>query len=662
MRASWFAVNAALGVALLRLWNILLLKEHLERPIVVGLWLAGVFVFFLFAREVAIGTSPLRRSRLQRAYAAVRGGPELSLVVLLLLLVFVFHWGFQRAASDGREYFVQVRSLAIDFDLDLANENARFGVRGTAGNYPFGTPLLWTPFFLLAHGWLTLLNLFGGEYPTNGFFNPYQRAAGLGSLLYGFAALVLIYRLLCAHFSRRLAASAAILVTVGTFIVWYLVVDNSMSHGASMFAATLFLYTWHQRRDDSVTRWALLGATAGLMSLVRWQNVLFVIIPALEEMGAWTRRLASRGDGASSALEPAWLQRAAARYAAFGATFLLVFAPQFVAWKAIRGSWFAPPAGAHGTEWTSPQIGGVLFSPDRGLFSWTPLLLLAVFGLLAFARRQPRIAALLSAALVLQVYINATVAWSGHGFGARRFSNCALIFAIGLAALLRWMQRRPSVAPALLVGGLTAVNLFFMTGMFAGDVPATGTVRFREMVGAGTRRLGNPFALPMSALTALRFDADMGFYERIGAQTFNNLRIDVGGVNDERFLLRGFSAPESAGTTTFRWSLGPESRFVVPLKESSDYVLGFRATPFADAGGDPQVVTIWVNDELVERVAVTRASRDYRVSIGARLVRPGFNHFRLVYAWTRSPATGGASRDTRELAVQFESISLRRAG
>ena len=84
----------------------------------------------------------------------------------------------------------------------------------------------------------------------------------------------------------------------------------------------------------------------------------------------------------------------------------------------------------------------------------------------------------------------------------------------------------------------------------------------------GTRRIGNPFALPMSALTALRFDADLGFYERIGAQTFNNLTIDVGGANDERFLMRGFSGAEANGTTTFRWSSGPESTLIVPVREN----------------------------------------------------------------------------------------------
>ena len=664
MRVSWLAVNTALAGVILRLWHLLLFKQHLDRPAIVAVWLGAAFVLFLVAREMALGTPPDDRGRLHRWYAAVRGVPELSLVILLLVLVFLFHWGFQRAASDGREYFVQVRSLVIDLDLDLSNENAAFGVRGTAGNYPFGTPLLWVPFFLAAHGWLWLINLAGSAHPLNGFFNPYQRAAGLGSLLYGFAALVLIYGVLLKYFSRRLAAASVIALTCGSFIVWYLVVDNSMSHGASMFSVTLFIYVWLQGRDtESVRRWALLGATAGLMSMVRWQNVLFVALLAVPELLSMARRLvatraAKRRPVPSAPTLPALVRR----YSAFAGSFLIVFSPQLVAWRAIRGAWFAPPTAAHGTQFWSPPIGDVLFSPDRGLFSWTPLLLLSALGLLAFARRQPRLAGLFFLGLALQVYINATVDWSGHGFGARRFSNCAVIFAVGVAALLHWMRRRPALGPALLTATLVALNILFMTGMFAGDVPPTGTVRFEQMVAAGTRRLGNPFALPMSALTALRFDADMGFYERIGAQTFNNLRIDVGGANDQRFLLRGFSGSERAGNASFRWSEGPESTLVVPLKEAADYVLEFRAAGFAQPELGIQVVALWVNNELAERVGVRAAPDDYRVSIPAELLRSGFNEIRFEYAWTTSPAASGASGDNRELAVRFETIAFTRVG
>ena len=46
MRASWIAVHAALAIVVLRVWNILLLKEYLDRPVVVAAWLAGGFVLF----------------------------------------------------------------------------------------------------------------------------------------------------------------------------------------------------------------------------------------------------------------------------------------------------------------------------------------------------------------------------------------------------------------------------------------------------------------------------------------------------------------------------------------------------------------------------------------------------------------------------------------
>ena len=681
MRASWIAVHAALAIVALRVWNMLLLKEHLDRPVVVAAWLGGGFALFLAARGIARLTPEPQRGRLQRGYAAIEG-PELSLVALLFVLLFLFHWGFARAASDGREYFIQVRSLIIDGDLDLSNENAAFGVRGTAGNFAFGAPLLWAPFFILAHLWLGLLNLLGGDYPRNGFFNPYQRAVGLGSLVYGYAALVMIYRLLSQYFSRRLSAASTIAITGGSFIVWYLVADNSMSHGASMFAVTLFIYMWHQTRGDrSVKRWALLGAAAGLMSMVRWQNLLFVVFPAVEEVGYLIAR--ARGAGASiagpeqrtsrpdSGAEPiigagggdaSWMRVAAARYVAFAATFLIVFSPQLVFWKAVRGSWFSPPTGAHGAEFAAPAIGDVLFSADRGLFSWTPLLLVAVLGLIPFTRRHRQFGSLMIAALALQVYINATVEWSGHGFGARRFAGCALIFAVGLAALLHWMRQRPALAPAVLVGVLVVTNVFFMAGMRSGDIPPTGTVRFENMVGATTARVGNPFALPMSALTALRFGADLGFYERIGAQTFNNLRIDVGGDNDHRFLLRGWSGAEAGADFTFRWSDGPESTLVVPLKEAADYRLELRCAPFLPAGSERQVVAVWINDELVERVAITPGMQTYRVAVPAAVLRPRFNEIRLQYAWTASPRSVGASNDDRELALQCTGISLIREG
>lgn len=643
-------VNVALALVLVRLWNLLLFKTHMDRPWIVAAWLAGAFVLLLVAREMAIGVVPERRTWLQRRWAAIRG-PDLALVVLLFVLLFLFHWGFQRAASDGREYFVQVRSLVMDRDLDFSNENETFGVRGTAAIYAFGAPLLWVPFFAAAHLTIGAWNLFGAELPANGFFNPYQRAVGLGTLLYGFVGLVLIYRLVGRYFSRGLAAATTLALTGGSFILWYLVVDNSMSHGASMFAVTLFLYVWHGGRDESsVRRGVLLGATAGLMAMVRWQNVLFLVFPLLDELAALRR------DG------PARAQQAATGYAAFGCAFVLTSLPQLVFWKVVSGFWLAPPASSHAVSWGDPQIADVLFSSDRGLFAWTPLLALAVLGLPLFWKHDRRFTGAMVLALAGQVYINSLVEQGGHGFGARKFAGCALIFALGLAALIAWLRSRPRLAIGTLLGTLVLINVTFMLDINQARLPVTGTITFDEMIGSLTSKLGNPFTLPASAWLAWRYDADLTLHERLGKQTFNNVHIDFGAPGDDRFLVRGFSGRESANGLDYRWSNGPESSFVVRLKEGVDYRLELRVAPFPHPEQERQVIEVWVNDEAAGRLALDAAMGNHVLALPSTMMRSGYNEVVLRYRWTASPRSLGLSEDPRRLAVQFDRLALIREG
>ena len=67
----------------------------------------------------------------------------------------------QLIGSDGVAYYVYVRSLVIDNDLDFTNEYTYFQLKpaaftrtsvGYIGNkYAIGPALLWMPFFLAAH-------------------------------------------------------------------------------------------------------------------------------------------------------------------------------------------------------------------------------------------------------------------------------------------------------------------------------------------------------------------------------------------------------------------------------------------------------------------------------------------------------------------------------
>ena len=118
-------VRLLLALTVLAVWQILLLRLYIDQPIVVVGWLAAVLGLVVAGRDVANRLHSARRSRLDRVWARL-DATGIGFVACLLLLLFLFHWGFERAASDGREYFVQVRSLVLDGDLDFANENDTF--------------------------------------------------------------------------------------------------------------------------------------------------------------------------------------------------------------------------------------------------------------------------------------------------------------------------------------------------------------------------------------------------------------------------------------------------------------------------------------------------------------------------------------------------------
>lgn len=90
-------------------------------------------------------------------------------------------------------------------------------------------------------------------------------------------------------------------------------------------------------------------------------------------------------------------------------------------------------------RWTSPSLIDVLFSDWHGLLTWTPVVALALVGLVRLAREEPMVATALGAAFLVSWYTNAAVAdwWAGEAFGSRRFVSCFPLFVIGLGGLMR---------------------------------------------------------------------------------------------------------------------------------------------------------------------------------------------------------------------------------
>jgi hypothetical protein len=282
--------------------------------------------------------------------------------------------------------------------------------------------------FVLAAGVTLLLNALGASYPVDGFGRLFQATAGLTGIVAATLGVWLTFRACAEHAGRRAAIWACLTVWLASSAVYYSVISPTYSHAASLFAMSGFWYAHIRMRDlQSVRRYLVLGALCGAAALMRWQDAILLIVPAIDLLSA-------RRAGLS------WT-RTAARGALTVVAAAVAFAPQMFVWTTLYGRPLAMPQGEGFMRWSSPALIQVLFSDWHGLLTWTPVILLCLAGLPALWRRSPRMGVAATVFVLLSWYVNAAVAdwWAGEAFGSRRFISCFPVFALGLAALIdRW--------------------------------------------------------------------------------------------------------------------------------------------------------------------------------------------------------------------------------
>lgn len=369
--------------------------------------------------------------------------------------------------GDGIGYVASLRSVVVERNLDLSDEfehlashiqadawglPTRFLSRSShqpgidptfhtprpdpvTGRVPayfsVGPPIAWAPGYLAAHG---LMLLRGGAAPAeraNGYGGLYYLAIALGSLAFGIAGLVLAFRIAVIATPPREAMWAVLAVAWASPLVFYLYLAPSYSHALTTFAsAAFFLYWWRTRHADRAGTWFRWGLLAGILFLVRWNDVVLALpVFAVEAVRLF------RGDGLRHAGAPG--RRLLACVAAAGLGFILAASPQLGAWQYFHGRpWVRYPVDYIG--FTPAGLWGTLFSSTHGLFVWTPVTLLAVIGLFRLFRRDRELAGVCLAALLLLVASNCTVRdwWGGASFGMRRMVSGTPLFALGFAVFL----------------------------------------------------------------------------------------------------------------------------------------------------------------------------------------------------------------------------------
>jgi hypothetical protein len=582
-----------------------------------------------------------------------------------------------RLQSDGFYYYAYLRSMAFDRDVNFMNDYRMLGLGDKAhlfqptptgyaqSAWTIGPAIVWSPFFAAGHLAAIGLHAEGKTVATDGTSFPYRQAVCVGSLVYGLLGCWFAFRLARLFFPVPAAAAAVALSVCGSFMLWYLVKEPTMTHATSMASVAGFLWMWAATRERRTLRsWALLGLLAGFMALIRWQNILFALLPGLDALLILTRS-ARAGDRDK-------VREALTGSAAFLVCAFVGFLPQMLAWRAIYGSLIARSPVGPQIRWTDPHLVDILWSARNGLFSTAPILYLGAIGLVAFAVVRPAAGVPMLAAVAVMVYFNACIQdwWGSAGFGGRRFDGLIPIFSIGIAAFVdataAVVRRHATAAVTALLAAIAIWNVALMGAAQSGAVRIGETLPFDRAWASQARVVhdwfGNPFTYPASLIFALRNGVSPGDYDLLSTNRFladplqPSGRVDVG--NDDEWLIgEGWHAPEKEGTTTFRWAASPAT-LRIPLDHAAPIRVMVRLHAFAFPGAPPQTVTIGANGRACLPQAVTPDWQTVECALDEAAWTSGVNALTLAFAYAQRPIDVGVGGDVRPLAAAVDWVRI----
>lgn len=588
-----------------------------------------------------------------------------------------------RLQSDGFYYFAYLRSMAFDRDVNFMNDYRMLGLgdkphlfRPTRTGYAesawtIGPAIVWSPFFAAGHVVATRLHARGLDVATDGTSFPYRQAVCVASLFYGLLGCWFAYRFALLFFPATLAAPAVFLTVAGSFMAWYLVKEPSMTHASSMAAVAGFMWLWAATRENrSLRSWALLGLLAGFMGLIRWQNVLFALLPGIDALTVLAR---SRRTSDTRALRDATIGSAV-----FLVCLAVGFLPQMLAWKPMYGTFIARSPVGPQVRWSDPHLVDILWSARNGLFSTTPILYLGAIGLAIFAVARPAIGVPALLSIAVMVYFNACIQdwWGSAGFGGRRFDGTIPLFALGLAAFVdlaaRLVRRHATAAVLALLAVLAVWNAALMGAAQGGAVRIGETIAFDRAWASQARVVhgwfGNPFTYPASLIYALRNGVSPGDYDLLATNRFladplqQYGRVDIGhddpvtGAGDTWLLGGGWHAAERDGAATYRWAASPAT-VRIPLDHAAPLRVQVRLHSFAYPGAPPQTLTLASNGAECQ-VPVTPDWQTVECTLDARAWRAGVNVLELRFAYAQRPMDVGAGGDTRPLAAAVDWVRI----
>ena len=298
---------------------------------------------------------------------------------------------------DAAMYYSYVEAAFVYNDLTFSfpgSENYGFSKSENGRNVPkmtMGVSLFQTPFFFLADH---IARAQG--YPLNGHSEPYKWIIHFGALFYVLSGFYFLYYGLLNFINKWISILTCFAILYGTNLFYYSFGFNQMSHGYLFFLGCLIMYTalkWNTLED--VKYLYCCSFFIGFATLVRPTEVVWALVPLL--IGTINSRSIK------------------ARFAFFFnnkkvlisciSFFLIPLMPQLFFWKIQTGKWFFYSYNDEGFFFFDPKFFQTLLSYHNGMLPYSPLLIFAIFGIIAVFFKQRNIFNMSLVFFIINTYI-----------------------------------------------------------------------------------------------------------------------------------------------------------------------------------------------------------------------------------------------------------------
>lgn len=356
---------------------------------------------------------------------------------------------YQGLYGDGNGYYAYTQALFFDHGLNFQKvysflekfqgpkgEFSRLFWYKSFDPYPIGTGLIWIPS-------VAIMSLFS----SNRFSTIIEMGPGITGIILMLGGLFFLTKYLEYFFSKKISLIAVFFFFFTSNMFYYSSFEPALSHQPAFFLISFLLYKTYSMKK-TFWNFFLVGALSGLLFITRVADSV-LLIPIFVQL---------------LKLKPNIKHFSV--YVISGIIFTL---PLLWSYQIMLGSPFKMPylIGKNSAiSFTAGAVFDFFFTAKRGLFTWTPVYLFGIIGLI----KSKKTFFIISVTLI--ILISAFWASISVAFGQRFVFGAIPYFTFGLAKLIEKAKTRTvSIVFIILLiwNGLTIFQFYFNKAMVIKD-------------------------------------------------------------------------------------------------------------------------------------------------------------------------------------------------